>query len=578
MKKSIRDDLGRKMKDNQNIEYKSDIDWKLSFGIGCIIGAVIFIIIYGVQILDVTYDEWLVGYGDDPTMHYLGWRLFRNSHWTFPLGLSDNSLYPYRASIVYTDSIPLFALIFKLLSPILPQKFQYFGLFGIFCFMLQGGTAKILLRKKIKQEWLRNVGAIFFITNVVFIQRMFWHLALSAHFLILLGMILFIYRNDIKNMYRKALLWIGLGGLAISIQFYIYGMLSVMLVFFVIIELIDTDKDLKKIFKVIIVYIIPYIAITSLIFYVLGGFYGSVEVLDSNSGLYNADLSTLINPMGKSIFFSNVSFSDSQMEGFGYLGSAIIILLILALIGFLSNIKIFIKVKKKVFILLVVYILAFFIFALSPVVLWHQEYLFSMNIFPSFVVKHIWGLFRGCGRFIWPVVYLFIYLAVVYSQRLLKKIYPVVIVLLLGLQVFEFSRYYLEINSKFQNFEYFACPADVLYQYDLSQYKHIQFMKNFKWIDYYSTTDGYLELVGYTRLAMDKNMTVSNFHYARDFDSVVQNQIDKSYEKLDSGKPDSDTIYVFPKEMYEANNLHGKYKNVFEFDTGYDILLIPEIK
>lgn len=112
--------------------------------------------------------------------------------------------------------------------------------------MLQGGFAKILLRKKVKNEWIRNVGAIFFITNVVFVQRMYWHLALSAHFLLLIGMILFIYRNEIDGMLRRAIIWIALGGLAVSIQFYIYGMISVMLVFFVIIELVYEHSDFKK--------------------------------------------------------------------------------------------------------------------------------------------------------------------------------------------------------------------------------------------------------------------------------------------------------------------------------------------
>lgn len=77
-----------------------------------------------------------------------------------------------------------------------------------------------------------------------------------------------------------------------------------------------------------------------MIFFILGGFYGSVEVLDSNGGLYNADLSTLINPMGKSLFFSKGDFSDSQMEGFGYLGIAILSLLMISMI---INVK---KLKK----------------------------------------------------------------------------------------------------------------------------------------------------------------------------------------------------------------------------------------
>ena len=73
---------------------------------------------------------------------------------------------------------------------------------------------------------------------------------------------------------------------------------------------------------------------------------------------------------------------------------------------------------------------------------------------------------------------------------------------------------------------------------------------------------------------MDKGMTVSNFHFSRDYDSVVQEQIENSYKKLLDGEPDKDTLYVFPKEMYEQQGLKGVFKNVVEFDTGSDIVLL----
>ena len=111
----------------RNKRRKNEMSWKLSFLIGTLIGAIIFIGMYGVKVLDVTYDDWLYRYEFDHTQHYFGWRMYRNSGWHFPLGLCDTSIYPYFSSIVYTDSIPL---LFKAFSPILPDKFQYFGLYG----------------------------------------------------------------------------------------------------------------------------------------------------------------------------------------------------------------------------------------------------------------------------------------------------------------------------------------------------------------------------------------------------------------------------------------------------------------
>ena len=91
-----------------------------------LIGAIVFILIYGVKVLDVTRTEWLYR-GGDLQQHYYGWEFFRKSEWTFPIGNFNTLSYPNYASIIFTDSIPLFAVIFKIFSGILPQTFQYFG-------------------------------------------------------------------------------------------------------------------------------------------------------------------------------------------------------------------------------------------------------------------------------------------------------------------------------------------------------------------------------------------------------------------------------------------------------------------
>lgn len=101
--------------------------------IGFGMGAIVFVIIYGVKILNPTYVDWLLG-GGDLSQHYLGWEFFRKGDWKFPLGLTDMAAYPLETSVVFTDSIPLFALFFKIFRNILPQNFQYFGIYGILCF------------------------------------------------------------------------------------------------------------------------------------------------------------------------------------------------------------------------------------------------------------------------------------------------------------------------------------------------------------------------------------------------------------------------------------------------------------
>ena len=116
------------------------------FLIGGLIGAVFFLMCYGWQILDVTNDGWLLS-GEDISQHYIGWKFYRASAWHFPIGQIDGILYPDTSCIVFSDSIPLFAIFFKLISPILPETFQYFGIWGFVSYILVGGLSALIIRK-----------------------------------------------------------------------------------------------------------------------------------------------------------------------------------------------------------------------------------------------------------------------------------------------------------------------------------------------------------------------------------------------------------------------------------------------
>lgn len=545
----------------------------LSFYIGAIIGAVVFILIYGIKVLDVTYDDFLMSYHLDLTQHYLGWRMYRNSSWHFPIGLCDTNIYPYMSSVVYTDSIPLFAVIFKLLSPVLPSRFQYFGLFGIICFMLQGGMASLLLRKRIKNIILIGIGSLFFVTGIVFVNRMFWQTALSAHFLILAAFVLYAYRKELSDI-RKIVLWTILGVLSVSIHFYLYGMVSVLFGGFCLLESLYKLPRVKDFIKTFLSYMIVYLAATISIFFLLGGFYGTVNVAKMYDEPAGADINGLFESMGLSSFF--VKGDVVKLESFCYIGIGVGILFIPSVFFAIYKIKEKWKSKKIEIVIYSLLFLFFVMFSLSPTVMFNDETLFNITFIPDFIVQNSWGLFRNCGRFMWPVMYFIMYIAISYSENVLKKSYPYVLTFVLFIQLFEFGGYYKKRNDIIDSLAYRVCPADFLYSYDLNGIKHIQFMQNYIWDDYYSDEDCFYQFVGYSRLAMDKGMTVSNFHFARDYDYIVQEQIDKCAQKLMEGKPDKDTIYVYSRKIYDSKELHGKYINVKEIVTDWDVVLIPQ--
>ena len=120
--------------------------WPLT---GALLGALVFVALYGVRVLDPTQVDWILNNASpDPSQHYLGWAFFRRSAVRLPyIGANYSVVYPYRTSVLFTDSIPLLALFFKLLGPVLPARFQYFGWWGLLCYALQGGQALAILAR-----------------------------------------------------------------------------------------------------------------------------------------------------------------------------------------------------------------------------------------------------------------------------------------------------------------------------------------------------------------------------------------------------------------------------------------------
>ena len=92
-----------------------------------IFGFISFIVVTGGKIINPKNINWLTNApNSDPITAYLGWEYFRTSSWTVPLGKNPDYGLLNSNSIVYSDSIPLFAIPLKFLSPVISTNFQYF--------------------------------------------------------------------------------------------------------------------------------------------------------------------------------------------------------------------------------------------------------------------------------------------------------------------------------------------------------------------------------------------------------------------------------------------------------------------
>ena len=115
-----------------------------SFFLPLILGLASFLLLVGPSVLNPRNIAWLLS-GFDMTLEYLGWAFYRYGPWTFPIGMNPQFGLDISSSIIYSNSLPLIAPFFKLLSPWLGDPFQFWGFWLLGCFILQAWMAWKLL-------------------------------------------------------------------------------------------------------------------------------------------------------------------------------------------------------------------------------------------------------------------------------------------------------------------------------------------------------------------------------------------------------------------------------------------------
>lgn len=170
--------------------------------LGAAAGMAVFVWVYGTAPLHVSWDNWILGGYDelDVQQHYAGWLLFRNSHWSFPLGMADTVAVPDGTAISYTDSLPWVSIFLKLLRGLLPATFQWFGLYILGCFALQGAAGGLLCARGLTGRAQAAVtgllgGGVFACLPTLW-ERAFRHTALASQWLFLFALYVYLESRD----------------------------------------------------------------------------------------------------------------------------------------------------------------------------------------------------------------------------------------------------------------------------------------------------------------------------------------------------------------------------------------------
>ena len=565
-----------------------------SFYLGAIVGVVVFFLIYGIGVVIPTNVTWLHHSIDleglaDLTQHELGWEMYRQAPWHFPYGLFDG-LSPEPLSIVYTDSIPLFAVFFKILSPILPADFQYMGLFSLITYILMGGLGALIAAKysheNISSERMGYItdacAAVLMVVSPVLTKRVFYHTALSAHYLILAAILIVIYKRELGNEMQR-LLFALLVVLCVDINAYYIPMVMGIYLCGILYDLLSKKQDVLGDFLTVIVS-----GILSLLEgFFLGMFSGSVSSSAENMESVSYNLVGLINPRNDllihlkdmplydyqshesySLFWDGISvYTPWQSEGFSYLGLGVILLIVAIAADALLFKKDNIMKNKRLLISMLVVGAGFLLLAAGPTGSLGKKELYHIPL-PDTIYRLL-SVFRTTGRFIWVIYFGIMALVIVQIARYGRRGWLWVLVICTVIQLVDIS------PSLVKKHEIYAgATTDDTYVNELSDTEVFSYLGQqcdeiifvnpttaIRMRPYWSTV--------FEEYAIEHGMSMDAAYCSRDTTASADAYSDENLKRRQSGERFPNILYVFINDdiMYEQApkfdlNVY-RYENIY---------------
>ncbi len=381
-----------------------------------LVGAITFAICLGPSLVDPTNIDWLMR--GDFALHFLGWHLYRHGPWTMPIGATPLLIWPIGSSIGLTDSIPIAAFFFKLLDPLLPETFQFIGLWLVSCFALQGVFGVLLMRLVTPNPVLQLLGAALLILSPPLIFRV-GHAALTAHWLLLASLWLSLRHDADQPTWSLAAWWAALVAFAAATQPYLWFMVVILMVAAHARQFLVAPKRLLRIgLHVAIAMAAAGVALWQA---------GSLGV-GANDGLevggfggWSTNVLSLIAPTEWSTILAPGPFRYAwreQYEGYAYLGAGTLLLIVVVVASRLVSIRTLGWPRPSWRLVpLLMGLLFLFIMALGPIVTMGPRRVYSYDV-------SLWGpltIFRTNGRMIWPLYYAIVVGALFAASRLSSR-------------------------------------------------------------------------------------------------------------------------------------------------------------
>lgn len=363
-----------------------------------LMGVFAFFMVIGPRALDPQNIAWLES--GDPATHYLGWVFFRHSPWSFPLGLNPSYGLELGSAIIFSDSNPLLAFIFKPFSAWLPETFQYFGIWLLACFVLQAWFGWKLIGLVTPNVALKLLGAGLFLFSPPMFLRMGGHLSLAGHFLILAALYLALH----PGLRKRRLAW----GVLLAATALVHAYLLAMVALIWIADVAGRTLKGQLTRRTAVIEVVLLFLLVSVCCWQAGYFSIGDGMASGGFGLYRMNLLAPIDASGWSLVLPDLPEASGDYEGFNYLGAGTLLLVICAAVVLLRGKTGFGSAARSLPILLLA-LIGLLLFALS-----NEIGIGLLNVhypLPGKIVK-LANIFRASGRMFWPVFYVIVFVAI----------------------------------------------------------------------------------------------------------------------------------------------------------------------
>jgi hypothetical protein len=366
--------------------------WSLALAVG---SAVFFVWMGYARTLDPRDLGWI--FHEDPFTHVMGWEQYRNAP-LLQYPITKNQLYglEWGSTIVFTDSIPIVALVLRPLSDLLPRPCQYLGGWVLLSLVLQAYWAARLML--LRSDRLRDaaLAAIFFATTPVLLERLGLQTAVGSHWLLLWALWLyFASRGPATRSWAVLLL------LTVSIHAYLFVMVGAVWVAHLIHQRLRGQLPPREIALAgaVLVVVIAWM-------HVLGYFLvGSGAA--GGTWRSNFDLIGFVSPCAGARFGLLPSLYNDPWDGTSYLGAGALALLIASAVAWVAT-----RRRPAVdpgsphasWAPLLAIVAGLAVFALTNDITFAHRLVWHYPV--PWAVHGLYDTFRGATRMIWPAYYL----------------------------------------------------------------------------------------------------------------------------------------------------------------------------